>query len=250
MSNQDITTDLIPVHTGAGGVQTVNARDLHAFLEVQTRYNDWIKNRIEQYDFTEDQDFTTVTENLVSGGTQKVHHLTLDMAKELAMVEKTDKGKQARQYFIACEKQLRTLSAPAAPTAIPATKEFRQLYGIARLIGLDRNVAAISANQATLKITGTNVLNLLGSTHLEAEQQVRFFTPTELGERAGTSARGMNKLLAEAGLQVKEGKDWIATDAADGLYRLLDTGKKHGNGTPVTQMNWAAAALDHITVAA
>ena len=65
--------------------QTVNARELHAFLEVQTRFNDWIKNRIEQYDFVEKQDFTTLTKNLVNGGRTTEYYITLDMAKELAM---------------------------------------------------------------------------------------------------------------------------------------------------------------------
>ncbi len=79
----------ITIHSRAIGsqhTQTVNARELHGFLDVQTRYNDWIKNRIEQYGFGEGTDFLTLTENLVSGGTQKTHHVTVDMAKELASV--------------------------------------------------------------------------------------------------------------------------------------------------------------------
>ena len=58
-------TQLIPLHSqtiDGNAVETVNARELHAFLEVQTRFNDWIKNRIEQYDFVENQDFLVVTE--------------------------------------------------------------------------------------------------------------------------------------------------------------------------------------------
>ena len=50
------------IMTNGNTVETVNARELHAFLEVQTRFNDWIKNRIEQYDFVENQDFLVVTE--------------------------------------------------------------------------------------------------------------------------------------------------------------------------------------------
>ena len=82
-------TQLIPLHSqtiDGNAVETVNARELHAFLEVQTRFNDWIKNRIEQYDFVENQDFTTVSKNLENGGRSIEYHITLDMAKELAMV--------------------------------------------------------------------------------------------------------------------------------------------------------------------
>ena len=64
-----------------------------------------------------------------------------------------------------CKTGSYTATAPAAkPSLIQPSKEFRAMYGIARLIGLDKNVAAISANQAVAKITGTNVLQLLGQT--------------------------------------------------------------------------------------
>jgi phage anti-repressor protein/ribosomal protein L37AE/L43A len=91
---------------------TVNARELHAFLEVKTRFNDWINTRVKEYEFVQGVDFI-VTENLVASETKtygqgKIDYLiTLDMAKELSMVEKTARGKEARQYFIACEKALK-----------------------------------------------------------------------------------------------------------------------------------------------
>ena len=62
-------TQLIPLHSqtiDGNAVETVNARELHAFLEVQTRFNDWIKNRIADYDFVENQDFLVVTEKKVT----------------------------------------------------------------------------------------------------------------------------------------------------------------------------------------
>ena len=118
-------TQLIPLHSqtiDGNAVETVNARELHAFLEVQTRFNDWIKNRIEQYDFVENQDFLVVTEKKVTmtdAGEKatliKEYHITLDMAKELSMVERNEKGKQARKYFIECERKLRETQAKLAP---------------------------------------------------------------------------------------------------------------------------------------
>ena len=70
-------------------VQTVNARELHAFLEVQTRFNDWIAARINEYGFIENQDFV-FTKNPVKiqrGRPSKEYQISLDMAKELSMVE-------------------------------------------------------------------------------------------------------------------------------------------------------------------
>lgn len=132
-------------------------------------------------------------------------------------------------------------------SAIASAREFRALFGIARLIGCDKNVAAISANQAVAKITGTNVLNLLGQQHLEAENQSSlYFTPTELGSRINVSARKFNMLLAEAGLQAKNGEHWTPLAASDGLVRILDTGKRHGNGTAVQQLKWSDSVLSRL----
>ncbi|EJF85332.1 phage antirepressor Ant [Candidatus Bartonella washoeensis] len=101
-----ITEQMIDQET----VQTVNARELHTFLEVNVRFNDWIARRIEEYDFQENQDFMSFTQKRVkpkSGRPSTEYHLTLDMAKELSMVERNEKGRQARRYFIEREKKLR-----------------------------------------------------------------------------------------------------------------------------------------------
>ena len=89
------------------GQQLVDARELHEFLEVNSRFNDWINNRIKKYEFQENIDFTTLTKKLVNGGTQKDYIITVDMAKQLSMVENNEKGNQARKYFIQCEKKLK-----------------------------------------------------------------------------------------------------------------------------------------------
>ena len=91
-------------------IQTVSARELHEFLEVKSRFNDWINNRIEEYEFIENQDFVTFTKNLVKGRPSIEYHISLDMAKELSMVERNAQGKMARQYFIDCEERLRRVA--------------------------------------------------------------------------------------------------------------------------------------------
>ena len=96
---------------------TVNARELHAFLANKDHFATWIKDRITQYDFIENQDFvfySNLSKNQ-TGRPRVEYALSLDMAKELSMVERTDKGKQARQYFIDCEKQLQSSLKPTLP---------------------------------------------------------------------------------------------------------------------------------------
>lgn len=100
--------------------QTVNARNLYKFLDVKQEYSKWIKNRIETYDFIEGTDF--ISTHARKGDRQNVlaidHLFTIESAKELCMVERTDKGKSARRYFIAIEKQL-----SERPTWIAARQE-------------------------------------------------------------------------------------------------------------------------------
>lgn len=94
------------------GQKVVNARELHYFLESRQEFANWIKSRIEKYGFIENQDYTTFDkiikreDNPNLGTKRKEYALTIDTAKEIAMVEGNDKGKQARQYFIECEKKL------------------------------------------------------------------------------------------------------------------------------------------------
>jgi len=84
------------------GVQTVNARELHKFLEVGRDYSNWIKNRIEQYDFIEGEDYSPVLANNTGekGKPRIEYYITLPMAKELAMVENNERGKQVRRWII------------------------------------------------------------------------------------------------------------------------------------------------------
>jgi anti-repressor protein len=85
--------------------QLVDARDLHFFLEVQSKFADWIKNRIEKYGFRENEDFVSLSKKLENGGRSLEYGLTIDMAKELSMVENNEKGREARRYFIQKEKE-------------------------------------------------------------------------------------------------------------------------------------------------
>lgn len=98
----------------------VNARELHAFLESKQEFSAWIGNRIEQYGFVDEQDFLIILSKTQNGGRPRIdYHLTLDMAKELSMVERNEKGKEARRYFIDCEKRLYALAVSG--TADPLT---------------------------------------------------------------------------------------------------------------------------------
>jgi len=116
---------IVPTTLNGQPSQMVDARLLHEFLGVRRDFTTWIKGRIEEFDFEMGLDFVSFDSpnpgNQVSHGgdrKSKAYFLTLDMAKELAMVERTAKGRQARRYFLDCERQLRQLqqSLPANMT--------------------------------------------------------------------------------------------------------------------------------------
>lgn len=92
------------------GIQLVDARELHKRLKVQTPFNHWLNRRVSEYGFDENKDYFTENQLLDKNDKKYPHRprteyfLTIDMAKEIAMVERTEVGKKIRNYFIEMEK--------------------------------------------------------------------------------------------------------------------------------------------------
>lgn len=123
---------------GGENQQTVNARELHAFLEVGKDFSNWIKDRIEKYGFVENVDYVKIespklanqrgeefspnlAKNISRGRPTVEYYISLSMGKEIGMVERTDKGREVRRYFIECERRLKEVqqSAIAIPQTLP-----------------------------------------------------------------------------------------------------------------------------------
>ena len=145
--------NLIAVFNGEIGSESqmvCNARELHGFLQSGQDFSTWIKSRIEKYGFTENADFLIITapqnygaardeKGQFSGENRVDYHITLDMAKELAMVERNEMGRKIRRYFIECEKRLRgtvnngnlySLINPEKQIVLPKHNDFVELYHI------------------------------------------------------------------------------------------------------------------------
>lgn len=128
---------------GSETIQTVNARELHTFLEVGIRFNDWVSRRITEYAFEEGKDFYSELSKTSSGGRpSREYHISLDMAKELAMVERNEKGKQARQYFIECERRAKNAVDPVAVLNNPAAMRGLLLTYSEKVIELESRIEA------------------------------------------------------------------------------------------------------------
>ncbi|KAF1717916.1 phage antirepressor Ant [Pseudoxanthomonas yeongjuensis] len=131
-------------------VQTVNARDLHVFLRIGRDFSTWLRARIEQYGFVENGDFVCSSiqrSKQGRGGHNRLdYHLTIDMAKELAMVERSDRGKEARQYFLECERRAQALPSPLEPTIGEVLRNPEHLRDL--LLGQTERVLQLEATVA------------------------------------------------------------------------------------------------------
>lgn len=100
-----IENELVPVYETSTGEKVVYGSELHTVLGAPSVYREWIKRRISDIEAIEDEDFQGVEISTPSGQTKKDHIIKLDTAKEMAMLERNEKGKQVRRYFIQVEKK-------------------------------------------------------------------------------------------------------------------------------------------------
>jgi len=123
MNLKVIENQLIPVYENDQNEHLVNARELHEFIGSKQDFTDWIKNRIEKYEFTEEIDFTIILGKSTGGRPSTEYILKIDTAKEIAMVENNNKGRIVRKYFIELEKRLNNYS-----NLSPELKMFKAIF--------------------------------------------------------------------------------------------------------------------------
>lgn len=129
--------ELIKIQTNEQGQQLVSGRELHEVLGIKSRFNDWIRNMV-AYGFVEDMDYTKFLVQCVRGQNQYDYILTLEMAKHIAMLQRSEIGMTVRKYFIECEKKLKEQSN--TPMLSPLQK--------CGLILLDNNSSDVEKLQA------------------------------------------------------------------------------------------------------
>lgn len=176
----------------------VSARELHDFLEVETPFNKWFP-RMCEYGFTEGQDFWTFLSESTGGRPAQEAALTIDMAKEICMIQRSEKGKQARQYFIQLEKDWNSPEKVMARALDIAHRELNTLKAA--------NVELLAENEAQRQVIADfepvrqyvdTILNSKGS-----------LATSQIAADYGISARALNRILHEAGIQHKVNSQWI-----------------------------------------
>ena len=188
--------------TEYNGNQAVSARDLHKFLEITERFSSWFE-RMLQYGFVENQDFTSAKSfTLVNNGAQREiddYALTLDCAKEISMIQRSKKGKEAREYFIECEKQLRSTKF-----ALPTTyKEALQSL----LIEVEAKERLQAQNELQAKELEKQAPKVAYYDEVLTSQST--YNANQIAKELGMSAVTLNKKLHELKVQYKQGGQWL-----------------------------------------
>lgn len=144
--------ELIPIKYGENGQATVSALLLYQFLECGRDFTTWIKERLKKYDFREGIDFSPVWGRSASNRATVDYELTTDTAKELSMVENNAKGRQARRYFLDCERRAKaqeTTLVATSPAELILMLAQQNVANEARLSALENKVQELSAHTVT-----------------------------------------------------------------------------------------------------
>lgn len=144
--------DVIPVYNTDTGEKVVLGRELHERLKIKSRYNDWFAN-MSAYGFKENIDYSSFTKNLVNGGRSIEHILSLDMAKHIAMIQRTPEGMEIRQKLIDLEKNVSVNQFAGASKELQAifVLDNRSMQHEKRISALETNMTVDYEQQRALR---------------------------------------------------------------------------------------------------
>ena len=186
------------------GQQVVSARELHEFLEVKTNLVIWCK-RMFEYGFKDEHDYTAIkSENPVNQQVGIIDYaLTIDTAKEVSMIQRTDKGKKARQYFIECEKRLKSSDIGDILSSPDVVMKLAQNWKREKE-EKERLLAENTLNEETIREQAPKV-EYFDSVLLSKS----VYNTTHIAKELGMSARTLNQKLKELKVQFRQSGVWV-----------------------------------------
>lgn len=216
--------ELLKIEINDNQEQTVSGRELHMFLGIETPYMKWFE-RMLQYGFDENKDFWTKMSESTGGRPSTDHIMKLDMAKELCMLARNEKGKQARHYFLEVEREWNSPEKVMARALVIANNRIETLalentmqkQVIAEFKPIKEYVDTILASEDTLSIT-------------------------QIAADYGMSAKSLNKILNEEKIIHNVSGQWILykKHMNKGYTRseTLEVNRKDGSKKVVMQTRW------------
>lgn len=205
--------ELLRVEINDSQEPVMSARNLHEFLGIKTAYKDWFPRMVE-YGFTEGIDFCSNLSESTGGRPSTDHIIKLDMAKEIAMIQRSKKGKIARQYFIQIEKDWNS------PERVMA-----------------RALKIAESRINTLQLENSQQKQIIGELKPRADytdmilNNKGLITITQIAKDYGMSGQTFNNLLHKLGVQYKQSDQWL-------LYQKYhDKGYTHSQTIDITRRN-------------
>lgn len=224
---------LIPINY-EGEQPTVSARDLHEALEIKSKYADWFKN-MSAYGFVENMDYFTFSKNLENGGRTIDHNISVDMAKQICMIQRSEKGKLYRQYFVDLEKawntpeQVMARALKLADRTIDTLKEDNKKLIEENERMKPKEIFADAVSASTSSILIGDLAKLLRQNGVDTGQKRLFEQLRNEGYLMKTgSSRNMptQRYVADGLFQIKE----TVISNPDGSVRMTKTTKVTGKG--------------------
>lgn len=225
--------ELIKITTNEEGQKLVSARELYEFLGATERFSKWFE-RYCKYGFLENTDYVGCKVfNTLANQELQDYAMTIDMAKEFSMLQRTEKGKQARLYFIEAEKKL---------------KEIKKL---------DSYMIDDPIERAKRWIEEAEERKALMEDNIKKDEEIKVLKPkaeftdkflqddtlykaTDIAKEVGMTATKFNKLLEGLGIQFKQGGKWYITSEYDGNGYTKPYTFEYKEGKIQTQMRWTS----------
>lgn len=194
---------------------TVSGRELHEALGINTPYTQWF-GRMTEYGFTEDEDYIGFSQNCdkpTGGRPSTDHQLTIPMAKEICMLQRNDKGKQFRQYFIKVEEAWNSPEMIMKRALEIANRKVQELETTVAV--RDQQISELTPKASYYDVV------------LSCKDAI---STTEIAKDYGKSAKWLNKLLHEKGIQFRQGDIWLLYQKyAEKGYTITKTQTYSGN---------------------
>lgn len=196
--------------------------------------------------------FKNITDNIgyVPKQTARLILWTEKGAARHAKILDTEQAWEVFEQLEDCYFAVKELAQPKLQKEKPLqlgsiTRQCAMMY---KALGFKGNQHVLATDKAVKALTGQSPLELIGETHLVAENKMQIFTPTQIGElfEPKLSGKKINELIAQLGYQEKIGSSWCATSKGENLCEVLDTGKKHSTGVPIKQIKWYPSVIDDI----
>ena len=209
--------ELLKVEINKNQEPVMSARELYGFLEIKTAYKDWFP-RMTDYGFEENQDYIAIAQKRATAQGNMTeytdHIIKLDMAKEIAMIQRSEKGKIARQYFLQIEKEWNS------PEKVMA-----------------RALRIADESIKSLQLENSQQKQIIGELKPKADYTDRILdnkglvTITQIAKDYGMSGQAFNGILHDLGVQYKQSEQWL-------LYQKHhDKGYTHSQTIDITRSN-------------